>query len=292
MMPITYVSNRQLLRDIEEWATVLPRFDAYAGVPRGGTFIASYLACRLSAPLVSLDHLYTHDVMENHNLSVHIDPMNVTKFKPFPGHARILVVDDNVSVNTRTFTRIRNMLGGFNRSKMTICTATMYRSNPHTPVDYYFKDVSPPPIFEFDWFRRHYVQHAGIDFDGVLCPDYGPPEQEHPDPGYLNHLQNAKCRIAPGFTVKAIVTARLSRHRSETEKWLNDHGIRYKELIMYDSDSAQKRRERGDWWRHKADFLARPDVWFFAESNRHEAKAIWERTGKPVICTDTGEMFK
>jgi uncharacterized HAD superfamily protein/hypoxanthine phosphoribosyltransferase len=286
---ITYVTNQRLLKDAEEWATTLPHFDAFIGVPRGGALIASMLACRRNAKLLSLDHLarYREDSLKVPQFhATHQTPLNHT------GAGTILLVDDNVSAEANTFQRIKKHLGTFDFGKMKVKTATMYRSDPRTPVDYYFADMTPAPIFEFDWFRRGYVQYIGFDLDGVLCEDYGPPEKEHPDPEHLRHVDHARCLLVPRDPVKAIVTSRLSIHRAATEKWLARHNIRYQELITYDSASADERRRRKDNWRHKADFLSRSDVWFFAESCPVQSKCIFEKTGKPVLCTVTGQMFQ
>ena len=47
------------------------------------------------------------------------------------------------------------------------------------------------------------------------------------------------------YEINTIVTSRLEKYREPTEKWLKDHGVKYKQLIMLDLPSAEERRKQG-----------------------------------------------
>lgn len=285
-MSICFVNNAKLLRDACDWATRLPRYDAYVGVPRGGVFIAAAMACQRNSKLLSLEHL-----VGNRSWSLCIPPIHVANQQPSEvsgGH--ILVVDDNAGPASATLRRVRELVG--KTDPVRVDYGVLYRTVKSLAIDYWFETTPVGPVFEYDWHRRGYVQHAGVDLDGVLCEDYAFPEKEGNDPEHDHHLQNARCLIVPRDPIKAIVTGRLEKHRAATEAWLARHKIRYCELIMYPGNSADQRRWEGTPWQHKAKFLARDDVWFFVESCPRQSGQIHRATSKPVICTHTGQCYQ
>ena len=190
-----------------------------------------------------------------------------------------MIVDDNVSAKTATFTRLRLELPLWVVKRCEF--GTMYRSYAESKVDHYSRHLFPGPVFEYDWHRRHYVRNAGFDMDGVLCEDYHGYESRAPAE-YADFLQNVKALYKPRDAVKAIVTARMEKNRAVTEDWLQRNGIRYEELIMYTGTEEQRRID--DCWLHKAEYLKRPDVWFFVESCPEQSRQIAAAAKKPVIC--------
>ena len=89
----------------------------------------------------------------------------------------------------------------------------------------------------------------------------------------------------------AIITARLEKYRAETEAWLADYGIRYKELVM-GPWLTKAERERSDVAAWKAKEFDRTGLELFVESDPAQAKAIHRQTGKNVLCPALGKVLE
>lgn len=265
---VDFVSEPQLLADLADWERRLPWFDAFAGVPRGGAWLAAWLAMRRNVPQLELSRIATRS-----------QPRTVRS---------VLVVDDNWrDVPGHTLDKVQAMLSGGNAA---VEYASMYIRADERPqrIRYWYARTYYAPIFGYDWHRRHYVKLAGLDMDGVICEDWSGSETTEPW-RYQQFLRQA----APwqfrgrGVSVGAVVTGRLEKHREATKAWLAANRVEYRQLLMYPG-TAESREAKQDYWHHKAAYLARPDVWFFVESCPRQAAAIAEATRKPVLCLRTG----
>ena len=107
--------------------------------------------------------------------------------------------------------------------------AAVYVENgPRICVDYYHSKL--PDFAQFyEWTMFHDDNNRAIltDLDGVLCEDWQGGNEEDHYAEYLAFLNNATPRRIPSIPLKGIVTNRLERHRSETEAWLQRHGIEF-----------------------------------------------------------------
>lgn len=264
---MNFVTNLQLLLDIESWERQLPPFHVFVGIPRSGSLIASLLAMRRNVKLWDVTQLADDKFLMENIQDGSCD--------------RVLVVDDNASAAAHTFNRYRKRFQG---APCHIEYGVLYKSFKETRVDHFGQILTPPPIFEYDWHRRHYVEHIGVDLDGVICDDFHGIEQDGDDQDYLRKILQVKPLFVPSRPVMAIVTGRLEKWRQPTETWLARHQIPYKQLIMYPGNSANARRRAGNAWLAKAEFLARNDAWFFVESDPRQSQRIADHAQKPVFC--------
>jgi orotate phosphoribosyltransferase len=130
-----------------------------------------------------------------------------------------------------------------------------------------------------------------VDIDGILCRDPTPEENDDGE-RYREFLSEVEPNLVPNQRIGNLVTSRLEKYRPETERWLDEHGIRYDTLTMIDLPSKQARQERGNHARHKANVYESTDGSLFIESDPRQAAAIMKRTGKPVFCYETKEMIR
>ena len=119
------------------------------------------------------------------------------------------------------------------------------------------------------------------DLDGVLC--------ENPDESlvhnylyYSNFLRVTKPKSLPPFEVQEIITGRSRRYRAVTEKWLSEHGVLYKELVMIPSGSLDRRIMA----EFKAKVYKFSSATVFIESDLFQARLIFALTGKLVYCIE------
>lgn len=268
---VNFVSYAQLSRDIADWITRLPRdIDAVLGVPRSGIAPASMLALFRNIKLGDLRGCFKGG---------HRDPRVSIK--------KALVLDDS-SLTGKSLLRARARTKDLPFKCIYGAVYASKRAAPH--LDVYYKILPTPRIFEWNLLHHSLLSKSCVDIDGVLCVD--PTQRENDDgPRYLKFLKSAKPLYIPTVKVAALVTNRLERYRKPTEEWLAMHGVDYGQLIMH---PAKSKRERQTWQgpNHKSSVYQLTDHRLFIESSDKQAKRIAEITGKPVICTDTMELFQ
>jgi uncharacterized HAD superfamily protein len=140
-------------------------------------------------------------------------------------------------------------------------------------------------FFEWNLFNCTPVMY---DIDGVLCRDFT--EEECRDEElYLKTLRSMRrTQNNPVKYPLSLVTGRLEKYRTETEKWLTDSGFRIKSLIMWPEDHTGTHEQVGLW---KAEHFAKSGYSIFCESSEVQAKTIFKATGKTVLCMDNMTVY-
>jgi len=158
-------------------------------------------------------------------------------------------------------------------------------------IDFWIMNCEQPRVFQWNYLNHFIVQQSCWDIDGLLCLD---PTDEQNDDGieYEKFLRNARPIMIPKYEILAIVTSRLEKYREPTEEWLSRHGVKYKELYMFDAATAEERRRMGMHAGFKAKvYKSLNSAYFFYESDRKQAIEISKLSGKPCFCTTTDELF-
>jgi hypothetical protein len=157
-------------------------------------------------------------------------------------------------------------------------------------VDRYALLYGGEHYLEWNWQNAGHGAACGFDFDGVLCHDC-PPEDDDDGPRYARFLAGARPLYLPRrLPVPLIVTARHEKYRAPTEDWLRRHGVRWDRLVMRDFAIDPTR-----WADHVAEFKAyhldRSTCILMAESDPAQAATINRITRKPVLCPAAGKVF-
>jgi uncharacterized HAD superfamily protein len=279
---MNFVSHHQMLEDVRAWSSELPTdLIAVAGVPRSGILPAAHLALHRNLHLITIDDLINGRCPWQTPLRRGV---------PSRGEGRVLVVEDSVNTGD-TIGAVRERLKG----RSGILYGALYGNHPFPrEVDVVFRHLAHPRCFEWNLFHSNQIEWAYVDMDGVLCADWTGQEEEE---GlgwerYQKHLESASPRHLPSYPVLAIVTSRLEKYRPQTIAWLRRHGVRFRELLMSPHPSIAARRMAQDHALRKAEwYRRRPEARLFVESHPEQACEIWERTGRPVLCTDQMRLF-
>jgi orotate phosphoribosyltransferase len=271
--------NADTRRFVEENALDV---DLVVGIPRSGLLAANLLCLYLDVPMTDVDRFCEGRLMDTgarHETGRTFDDVD-----------SVLVVDDSVRSGSQ-MTETRSRLDELDLPVDIAYGAIYISPQGHKYVDHWAEVVSPPRVFEWNLIHHPVLKYSCVDIDGVLCRD---PTSEENDDGdrYREFLSGVAPRIVPNQRIGHLVTSRLEKYRPETERWLDDHGIRYDTLTMMDLPSKQARQERGNHARHKADAYDSTDAPLFIESDPRQAEAISRRTGKPVFCYETMEMIR
>ena len=279
---MNFVSYTQLHKDIFAWEKTLPDFDAVCGVPRSGLIPAAYIALKRNIRLVELGQLLANPEVAINEAYIRGNNPLVRHNIPFGN--KLLIVDDSSSANSVTFTELQRQL---QNTQLQISYGAVYRASQLSKVDFFYKEIQQPRLFEWNMWRNRKIENVFCDMDGVLCEDWtGPPETKN-DAKFTEHVTNAKPLYLPAWPVRAIVTSRIEKYRSLTEAWLKKHNVSYKKLLMHPAATPEARRLANDHADRKAAAYRDDEgALLFIESDKKQAVKIYSLTRRPVLCTD------
>lgn len=280
-----YRSIADLNRDVVEWSDRLPGdLDLVVGIPRSGLLAATMLALHRHLPLTDVTGLLEGRLLGGGRRMAGLEDRDVV------AEARhVLVVDDSVH-SGRSLAKERERLEGHPLSSRVSWGAVyVARRRPPDGLDFWHSVVPMPRAFEWNVLHHKRLPDACMDIDGVLCRD--PDDRENDDgEGYQRFLADVPARLVPAGEVGWLVTNRLERYRPETEAWLHEQGIRFRNLLMHPADTAEERRAAADHAEHKARVYRETGAWLFIESDLRQAHRIADLSRKAVFCTDVREM--
>jgi uncharacterized HAD superfamily protein/hypoxanthine phosphoribosyltransferase len=251
------------------------KYNLVVGIPRSGMVPAYMIGLRLNLPVIDLDGFLNGN-----------DPSGGSRLKEKADCPirHVLIVDDSIRSGSQ-LNLVKKKLNGFCEIKFGFCTP--FASTPNMEqVDHYFELIDRPRVFQWNLMHSWIFEHSCVDIDGVLCDD--PNESENDDgENYIQFLLNAPLKYKPAVPVKTLVTNRLEKYRPQTERWLSQNGIQYKELIMLNLPDRAARVRQGNYGAFKAEvYKSQKDALLFIESDRGQSVRINKTTGRPVFCVD------
>lgn len=254
--------------------------DIIAGIPRSGLLPATALALHLNLPLTDLQ-----GVIEGRLFS-HGPRLPLDRQVTVNNARRIAVVDDSVGLG-QEMQRTRAKIEAAGLRDKVVYVAIYAADDSVGKVDIAFEVCPLPRVFAWNLMHTPMLSRACVDIDGVLCVD--PSEEENDDgPRYLHFIETARPLLRPTREIGTLVTCRLEKYRPQTERWLQLHGIKYRELTMWDLPSKAARIASQGHAAYKASaFQAHPEADFFIESSAASAQAIANLTARPVICIES-----
>lgn len=281
---ISFRTFQLLANDIRQNAKKIPNdIDLIVGIPRSGMIPAYILGLFLNKKVCSLTEFLSG-----------ISPWNGERQVSQQHSENILFVDDSIQ-SGNSLARVKATLEKYRLAHKAHFSASFLAiyatSQSKSLVDYYFKLVEQPRLFQWNYLNHSIANKCCFDMDGVLCVD---PTDEQNDDGekYRNFILTASPLFIPKYKIHAIVTSRLEKYRHETEIWLKTNNVQYEKLIMLNLNSAAERRKANCHASFKAKvYKEDPCAICFIESNPKQAKEIAQLSGKQVICVETDEYF-
>lgn len=293
-----YVRTAELIETTLELAKRLPSgLAGIAGIPRSGMLPASQLAMHLHLPLYSLTDGALVEVGHGWRLS------NAKRRSTGP----VLVVDDTIH-NGGTITNLRTRLlrrgkswvaaiAGSDRGPAPLLWSVVFaEARGMHLVDLWGKELPTPHCLEWNLFSCPWAQHFATDFDGILCPDFTP-EEDDDGPRYAKALRTRQpLHLFRYGRLPLIITARLEKYREPTERWLRRWGVQFDRLVMgpWQTKAERSRVCLGTW---KAEQLnarlpgSNPPIGMFIESDPVQATVMSGKAGCPVLCPDLGGIL-
>lgn len=282
-MNLSYRDYFDLSQTISSNITKIPPVDIVVGIPKSGLIPGTMIATMRNLPFFDLDGFVFSFNARKGRRRQSGDLLEEKK--------RVLIVDDSVNTGNELRRTVERVSGLTEIADFTFCGIYGSQKKPkNTPPHFILEVVPQPRIFQWN-YRNHIVaENACFDMDGVLCVD--PTADQNDDgPRYREFIETATPLCIPAKRISAIVTSRLERYRKETEAWLREHGVKYRELIMLDLPDAETRRKLGVHAAYKAEVYGKRSEILFVESNREQAAEIARLTDKPVLCTDVDSYF-
>jgi len=270
----SFVTTNELVVWTAEWLRSFPTtHDLIVGIPRSGLLVATLISLKFAKPLTTPELFAQNRYWVSEWLSERINEKAEYK--------NILLVDDSINTG-KTMEEAFRLLCSTHRNFNITKAALIGIEDSGDLVDLCYKAVSRPRVFEWNMLHAKKGKLAS-DLDGVICENC-PPGVDSDEMLYTEWIRTARPYLIPVFEIDAIVSSRLEKYRSDTEKWLARQKVRYRELILWDIESKQQRN--GKHAKHKIEHLLRikPDI--FWESSVGEAKQVWEATKIPTLCID------
>jgi len=273
-----YVSIGQLSADIRSGLHVLPRdIDLIVGIPRSG-MIPAYMVGLFTNRLVVDLESFLADRLPGHGST---RAVGATVTSPLAAQ-HVLLVDDSLRTGDSMRRCVQRVRDAGYAGKISTCAAVVVPEKG-AEVDYFFREMPHPRLFEWNAFHHPQISNSCFDLDGILCVD--PTDRENDDgPRYFEFLDNAKPLIVPTQKIGHIVSARLEKYREPTQRWLAGQGIVYDRLHLMDLPSAAERQRLGSHARHKARVYRETGSILFYESDAKQAREIAELSERPVLC--------
>jgi uncharacterized HAD superfamily protein/hypoxanthine phosphoribosyltransferase len=271
----TIVRNRHKLpRDIE----------LVVGIPRSGLLAATFVSLNVNIPMTDLDSYIDGKTFSSGATK------SQSMLDRYPSKSgNVLIIDDSIS-SGNAMREARNKVAHLSDTRHHIFAAAYASYKRHKEADVIMEVVPQPRMFQWNFMHHRFLEQSCLDIDGVLCVD--PTDNENDDgEAYFKFLADAMPLYGPTRRVAYLVTSRLEKYRSLTEAWLAKHGIEYGELIMLNLPSKQERQRLGAHGIFKASFYRSCPAILFIESEREQAISIAALSGKPVLCTETHELF-
>ena len=277
---INFKTYSDLSNDITKNLYKIPdNIDLIVGIPRSGMIPAYMIAFLKNLPVYSLPE-FVNGIMQR-------DGERIIKNAP-EKNANVLVVDDTCSTGhamQKAKERLKEIAKKHNLTYMCIYATPEAK----TMVDIYAEILKQPRMFQWNYLNHNYVEECCFDINGVLCYDPTPEENDDGEK-YINFLINARPLYIPKYKIGAIVTSRLEKYRTYTEKWLKDNGVKYNKLYMLDLPDKETRQRLNIHAKFKAEIYKQFGMCFY-ESDDSQAEEIALITHKPVICTTSGMLY-
>lgn len=289
-----YITISDLSETIRKNIWKIPRdIDFIIGIPRSGMIGASIIASYLNVPLIDVDSF-----LEGR------EPWGGLRLEYFTKNHqktnKVLVIDDTVS-SGGAMKKNKKKIADKNIRDVEYVYACVYLEGwGGNEVDFYLEDLrkytnnfTEYVMYEWNIFQHHEetMKTFLFDMDGVFCVD---PPDERNEEKYIDYIKNATPLFIPRTKIGGIVTYRLNKNMDITKKWLNDNGIKYNHLIMFNANSWEERNEKGiSPELYKASYYKQHNEYkLFIESNDNQAKKIAEISQKPCFCVETNKMYE
>ena len=227
--------------------------DLVVGIPRSGMLPASMIALHLNKRITDVDSFVEGRMMSAGERSVYFQNGDIKK---------VLVVDDSVC-RGNAIRKAKTALEPLENKYEFLYMAPIVTTEGTAFVDIYFEVIDDWRVFEWNLMHHEALEVACIDIDGVLNVD---PTFEIDDDGptYIDFLEHAVPLFLPTAPIDTLISCRLEKYRPQTEKWLKEHGVQYKNLVMLNLPTKKARLEWNRHGEYKAEyFKSRKDLSFF-----------------------------
>ena len=152
---MNFITVAELNSDIVENLHNIPRnIDIIVGIPRSGMLVATLISLYMNKPLSDFDSFVQgriYSVGETKNTSE-----NETEYARI---RKVLIVEDS-SISGNSIRKARERLEAVNSKIEYVILAAYITKSTISLVDLYFKIVSPPRCFEWNFMHHRYMKEA------------------------------------------------------------------------------------------------------------------------------------
>lgn len=283
-----YITLNDMMQTVRRNIWKIPHdIDFVIGVPRSGMICGSVVSEFINVPLIDINS-FVQGVEPSGGMRLSLVKSNSGNIKP-----KVLLMDDTV-FNGTSMRKSKTILQPFkDRYEFVYCVCYL-EGKAVDEVDIYLEDVrcNTDVIYEWNIFNHHphIMKRCMYDFDGVFCVD---PPDDRDEENYIEYIKNAIPLFTPKVPIGKIITYRISKYMEITQKWLNEHGIKYEQLMMFNAKSREERSNSGISPGIMKGKIYSEDIdsILFIESDDYQAREIHQISGKQVLCVSTNKLY-
>jgi orotate phosphoribosyltransferase len=288
---LNFRSVAQLSDQVLHWSHRLPGdIEVVVGVPRSGLLVANLLALYLNVPLTDVDGLlsarcFAAGTVRRKAFAGASDTDSLEAFLDSP--RKVLVVDDSL-LSGRSMRAVRDSIEAAGLIHSVSYGAVYVLPGKIDEVDHHCEVLNGPRVFEWNVLHGELLREFCVTLDGVLRGRSVAAEDGDDDP-HPGSMRDSRPYLVPAAEIGWIVTECPERDRADVDAWLRAHGIRCRNLVMY--EDAMGPPSPGAAAAFKAEVYGATDASLYVESSFRQALEIARLTGRHVLCTDSMQLI-
>jgi len=273
--------NRTIVQNLHK---VNSYTDLIVGIPRSGLMAANILAMHLNLPIADTSKIYEGQILLLDG-SINGRQVDINYFK------NILVIDDSVR-SGRSIEQVKAKLHSIYPDINFTFAAVYADTKSKNKVDLYFELCPVPRVFEWNIMNHFQISKFCMEIDGVLCENIDYDYNDNHD-YYIHAIENVRPMFRIRREIGYLVTRRPEILRRITEKWLDKHGIKYRNLIMQDKNMNECKMN-SDYINKSKSYFYKKQVYsrVFIESSFVNSCKIAQFSGKLVYSIDKGIIVR
>jgi len=272
--------NRTIAQNLHKVPTDI---DLIVGIPRSGLMAANILAMHLNVPITDTSSFLDGKILSIDG-GINSHEVNIDDFR------KVLLIDDSLR-SGQSMEREKSRIKTVYPDKKFVYAAVYMEPKSIKKADFYFELCPVSRIFEWNMMNHFQIINFCLEIDGVLCEDLKYNNNVNRKE-YIHLIKNAKPTLRVRRKIGYLVTSRLEEFREPTETWLEEQGIKYKQLIMqeyYDKkgDTNSNKSNHFKAVFYKKNIYSR----LFIDNLYKDAYEICNLSGKMVYCIEKGTMI-
>lgn len=273
--------NDAILRGLEKFPTDA---DLVVGIPRSGLLAGNMISLYLNLPLTDLKGLGERRLLGNGKR-----PLPGSSERVFEDARKIIVVDDCVSRGTEML-KTKKLIEEWGYADRVVYASVFCFPERPDIADINLEIIPRPMCFQWSCMHTPEINSNCVDLDGLLAARIAP-ESAKTKKSYLEQLSIANPIFTPTVEIGCIFAHRPEFSRDVTERWLEQHRIKYKRLILLPDDVYENSNEHTKIADVFSSIFKEEQYRLYLSGDDRVSAEVADQTGKPVMSIRNSSML-